>query len=133
MELEQILQNHRFERRDLPPHHAHVVLRLDGQLVKITSREVFRVTGATELWLKEIVLIMGRSYESVALEQFGVLPASDRHADEGAGISSSASAADPVPMKSLSWIQERLREKPAPGRHSGSNGSREEFLAPAEE
>lgn len=134
MELEQILQNHRFERRDLPAHHPYVALRLDGHLVKFTSREVSRGTGATESWLEEIVRVLELSYEKVALERFGILPAPEgvASATEDPGSAATTSAVSDEPMNSYSWIQDRLREKHAARRPAGSNGSREEARAPAE-
>lgn len=89
MDLEQVFQSHRFERRDLPPHRVYVALRLDGRLVKITSRHVFRETRATQSWLEEVVRDLGGSYESVKVEQFRIIPdlrAPDENPEEGTGV-----------------------------------------------
>ena len=73
MSLETLLQSRRLRKTSLPPHRVHAILRLDGNLVKITSRRIFRRSRSTRSWLRTVVRDLEASYENVDLERFRLL------------------------------------------------------------
>lgn len=74
MDLVQLAQNHQFRKRNLPPHRIRAALRLDGKLMKITSREAFRESRTAQSWLEEMIRDLGGSYANVKVEQFRLIP-----------------------------------------------------------
>lgn len=74
MDVRSFLRNQYPGGKELPPHRIRATLRLDGRLVTLTSRRVFRRSPVVRSWLEKVIQDLECSHTGVELEEIRLVP-----------------------------------------------------------